>query len=155
MVMLNFQPRFVDPIRQGSKRQSIRRERHRDPRIGESLQLYVGLRTKRAKKILDADPVCNGVHPIEMLVSGFPKPESVQPSMVRFRETLPSWLTETTTFVLGDGVGEWIEIDEAFAVRDGFRSVEDFETFWQEQHGPSSEIEPFGRIRFSGNLIEW
>lgn len=45
MVAYSFQKRFVEPIRSGRKRQTIRADRKRHARPGEVLQLYSGMRT--------------------------------------------------------------------------------------------------------------
>lgn len=153
MVQLNFQPRFVDPIRRGLKRQTIRKERRRDPRVGEALQLYVGLRTPRASKILETDPRCVGVHPIRMAIAQRPK-VSALPSMVWFERSLPVWMEEEG-FRRDEGGEDFFIIDEGFARRDGFDTLEDMEVFWTEQHGATHGRDEFGRILFTGNVIEW
>ncbi len=62
MVAYSFKRRFVEPIRSGSKRQTIRSERKRHARIGETLQLYTAMRTKQCALIGTAK--CIGVEPI-------------------------------------------------------------------------------------------
>ncbi|HEY4112905.1 MAG TPA: hypothetical protein VGM17_02485 [Rhizomicrobium sp.] len=64
MVAYSFKRQFIEPIRSGSKRQTIRAERKRHARIGETLQLYTGMRTKQCMLIGTA--VCSGVDPIEI-----------------------------------------------------------------------------------------
>lgn len=51
MVAYSFQPRFVEPILAGTKRQTIRADRRRHARAGEPLQLYTGMRTKQCRLI--------------------------------------------------------------------------------------------------------
>jgi hypothetical protein len=51
MVAYSFQPRFVDPIRALTKRQTMRNRRKRHARPGETVQLYTGLRTQRCRLI--------------------------------------------------------------------------------------------------------
>lgn len=57
MTALNFQRRFVEAIRSGEKRQTIRRWRkdHRIPYdVGRELQLYVGMQTAKCELIARA-----------------------------------------------------------------------------------------------------
>lgn len=42
---------FIDKILDGSKRQTIRRERKNPIKVGDKLQLFTGLRTKKCKKL--------------------------------------------------------------------------------------------------------
>jgi hypothetical protein len=54
-MLYNFLPRFADAVRRGQKRQTIRANgKRRHAAKGEKLQLYTGLRTRKAKKIRDA-----------------------------------------------------------------------------------------------------
>ncbi len=49
MVAYSFNPRFIEPIRQGLKTQTIRSySEARQPRPGQLLQLYTGMRTPTA-----------------------------------------------------------------------------------------------------------
>ena len=49
----NFKKQFADVVRRGEKRQTIRRRRAdgRDPRIGERMALYTGMRTSSCRKL--------------------------------------------------------------------------------------------------------
>ena len=59
MVAINFREQFADLVRSGKKRQTIRRSRRNGQLTqGCVLQLYTGLRTKAAEKLVDPDPVC-------------------------------------------------------------------------------------------------
>lgn len=62
MVAYSFQPRFVGPIIAGTKRQTIRAKRKRHVRPGETMQLYMGLRTKQWELIGTA--MCRRILPI-------------------------------------------------------------------------------------------
>jgi len=64
MPALNFQARFVPKIKSGEKWQTIRRPRARgkDPKPGQPLMLYTGMRTKQCQKIGDA--ICARVQPV-------------------------------------------------------------------------------------------
>lgn len=61
MVAYNFKSRFAALVASGAKTQTIRAPRsakspHAHP--GDVLQLYEGLRTKAARKLVNPDPVC-------------------------------------------------------------------------------------------------
>ncbi len=53
MVALNFKARFADDVETRRKRCSIRAPRKdgRDPKPGDSLQLYTGMRTRECRKL--------------------------------------------------------------------------------------------------------
>jgi hypothetical protein len=110
MVAYSFHPRFVEPIRQGYKCQTIRGPRLRHARPGELIQLYSGLRTARAAKIM-ADPHCLEVMPVS----------------IAFR---PDGAIER----IMAGGHPALDLD-AFALRDGFRDADEMAAFWRAQHG--------------------
>jgi hypothetical protein len=63
VVAYSFKRRFAEPILTGVKRQTIRGERKRHARPGESLQLYIGMRTRGCRLIgtarcLFVSPIC-------------------------------------------------------------------------------------------------
>lgn len=68
MPAYNFNSRFVSAIKSGKRVQTIRPNRKRNPRKGETLTLYTGQRTKQCEKILTV--VCVEVLPVE-LEAGF------------------------------------------------------------------------------------
>jgi hypothetical protein len=70
MPAYNFQPRFVDLVRRGIKRQTIRADRRdgRRPRVGQRMFAYSGLRTKQAKLLRIGD--ITAVLPIEISPAG-------------------------------------------------------------------------------------
>ncbi len=107
MVAYSFQQRFVEPIQKGVKRQTVRGTRKRHARPGESIQLYVGMRTKSCRKIID-DPICLTVQPI---------------AIVRNPNEPDAWITEI--IVAG------VEVDpDQFAIDDGFKSLDEMSAFW-------------------------
>lgn len=110
MVAYNFQKRFVQPIREGTKRNTIRRiGKRRHAKQGEALQLYCGQRTKSCFKIV-ADRTCSVSVVINIAVG--------QKMIERIR--------------LGN---ERVENLEAFAVQDGFPDLETMSRFWRQFHG--------------------
>ncbi len=109
MVAYSFQKRFIEPIRAGTKRQTIRNERTgraRHARPGEPVQLYFGLRTKHSRLI--AAPLCEAVWPVRINLDGFVSAND-------------GWIRS------GDDL-------DAFAVSDGFRDWADMVAFWSKHH---------------------
>lgn len=69
MVAYSFQEQFVDAITSGTKRQTVRGYRRRNPRIGEKLQLFTNLRRRTCRKLIEKDPICTRVDEIEIEIS--------------------------------------------------------------------------------------
>ena len=69
MPALNFQQQFAPLVESGEKRQTIRayRKDGRDPKVGDRLFLYTGMRTKQCRKLGEATAVA--VVPILMEVN--------------------------------------------------------------------------------------
>lgn len=68
MPALNFQKQFADDVESGKKRQTIRafRKDERDPKPGQTLYLFTGMRTKACRKLgeagcLSADAIRIGI----------------------------------------------------------------------------------------------
>ncbi len=111
MVAYNFQARFSDAIRTGAKLHTIRRNgKRRHARVGESLQLYIGQRTRMATKLISPDPVCDGVHSVEIEVTA----ASIESVRVG---------------------GVPVESIDEFARSDGFDDASDMHRFWVAFHG--------------------
>lgn len=51
MPSLNFMERFAGAVERGEKRQTIRRVRKTPIKVGDTLQLYTGQRTKACRKL--------------------------------------------------------------------------------------------------------
>ena len=66
-MLLGFKKRFAKPILEGTKKFTIRDRRKVEPKIGERLYMYTGLRTKDCQKIGD-DKVLVGVHLVDIQV---------------------------------------------------------------------------------------
>lgn len=122
MVAYNFKEQFAPAIKSGVKNQTIRRDgKRRHAVAGESLQLYTGMRTRKCSKIVSVDPECLGSHHIRIDINA----------------------TEIVSISV-DGV--MIENLDAFAVRDGFKSIGDMHAFFLAMNGAGV---------FNGTLIEW
>lgn len=108
MVAYSFRPRFVDLIYSGAKTQTIRahgKKRHARP--GEPVQLYQALRTKWARKIVKADPICTRFEQIVIL------------------PTARGLIVEVNGIRLGRSQLE------KFAHDDGFFGAADFKRWWR------------------------
>lgn len=138
MVAYSFKRMFVEPIRSGEKRQTIRafrrslRSRHANP--GDALQLYAQMRTRDCELIARA--VCSSTKNVDLhFYSG---------SDSRTRVMLIS----------ADGSVETLDTApalDAFAWRDGFTGGwHELCAFWEEQHP-----EAVGVGLFEGVIIEW
>ena len=66
MPALNFQARFAPLVESGEKRQTIRKRRKdgRDPKPGDTLYLYTGMRTKACRRIGEVE--CKDVYEINL-----------------------------------------------------------------------------------------
>ena len=62
MPAVNFAEQFAGPVERGEKRQTIRLRRKDPIAQGDHLYLYTGMRTKRCRKLRDAE--CAAVEPI-------------------------------------------------------------------------------------------
>lgn len=127
MVAYSFNPRFIEPIRQGLKTQTIRADGLRPhARPGQLLQLYSGMRTAHCIRILPDTP-CLAVMRVEIIFDLGQRP----------------LIGRITT----DGVP--VRDRDAFALRDGFSDIEDMSAFWRDHH---PQVAAGG---FTGTLIEW
>lgn len=127
MAAYSFKKQFVDPIRAGTKKHTIRADRKdgRVPKIGEPLALYCGMRTKGCFKILDDNPPCTAVQRIHIST---------------YRAMSASW---AGNLVFVDGVQLDPDECEQLARCDGFSDFAMMMTFWD------------GRLPFTGNIIHW
>jgi uncharacterized protein YqfB (UPF0267 family) len=62
MPALNFRPQFADLVSSGQKTQTIRQVRKHPIKVGDTLKLYTGMRTKACRPIGDA--IASSVMPI-------------------------------------------------------------------------------------------
>lgn len=126
MPAYNFKGQFADAIRSGAKRCTIRppRARGHNPEVGKRISLYTGLRTKRARKIVDPDPVVVRLQRIEIDPTG----HRVMVLIEHGRGAAYSTVWEPLNV---------IEV-AAVAIEDGFAGSLDFFSFFREQYGPEA-----------------
>lgn len=108
MPALNFKAQFAEPVSNGAKRQTIRAQRKdgRDPKPGDRLYLYTGMRTKACRKLREA----------------------------RCTSVLPVTIYNEADIVYGQrrlGAIERIN----FAIDDGFMSPRDLADWFEKTHG--------------------
>ena len=103
MVAFNFQERFADKVAQWEKNQTIRKTAR--CKIGDTLQLYTGQRTKNCQKLRDA--MCTDVRSITINRGTLEIDGSVM-------------MSDTAT---------------RFAIADGFRDYGDMVAFFERQYG--------------------
>jgi len=125
MVAYSFAARFADQVALGAKTQTIRAHRRRHAWPGEPVQLYAGLRTKAARKLVDPDPVCVSVEAVTLDIPAESEGRAARVAV---------------------GLDALRLLDDAFAQADGFRDVGDMVRFWRATHGAGL---------FTGVLIGW
>jgi len=126
MFVYHFADRFIEPIRQGIKTQTIRRDDQlRHARPGELIRLCSGIR-----------PFCQPILPDV--------------------PCLATMKIEISFHFAGVGLINRVTADtiplrdlDAFALRDGFTNIEEMSAFFRE-HYPQTVTEGF-----TGTLIEW
>lgn len=130
MVALNFQKQFADDVEEGRKRRSIRAPRKdgRDPKKGQALTLYTGMRTKGCRKL--GDTIVSRVRQVQISHAGI-----CLDGRMLFAGDTPAY----------QGGPDPEAYDGDFARADGFESFNDMADWFREQHG----------LPFTGNLIEW
>ncbi|MFW5497739.1 MULTISPECIES: hypothetical protein [unclassified Maridesulfovibrio] len=122
MVAYSFKLQFAEDVESGKKKQTIRADRKRHARPGEAVQLYTGMRTKKCRKLVDPDPICTAVRDIEIA------------SIYDFADVRVAGVN-----LVG------AERLTAFALADGFDSIDEFVAFFKKEHG----------LPFRGVLVEW
>jgi len=125
--LYNFQDRFAAPILAGTKQHTIRATRINPDKPGNTLHLYTGLRTKKAKLLMRV--LCVKVEEIRILL------ESDNVRTVLFRHT--NYVVEIAGATLDSSE------KEALARRDGFVNFREMIEFWN------------GRLPFDGHIIHW
>lgn len=136
MVAYSFNRRFEVPILAGTKCGTIRAVgRRRHARAGETVQLYVGMRTRQCRLIGKA--VCTSADPIEITVESWSRGPRI------------------TRISIGSGgpvLNPLSDLD-AFARRDGFENADEMAAFWWTTH--RALISCGETLAFSGLLIRW
>lgn len=131
MVALNFKSQFAEDVELGRKCRSIRAPRKdgRDPKEGDRIQLYTGMRTKACEKL--GEVTCSRVRLVEIDHMGV----KVDGRLL-YGGDAPAY----------SGFTDPCErYDNDFARADGFDGFQDMCEFFEKTHG----------LPFKGLLIEW
>lgn len=140
-MLLGFKQRFVDPIQLGTKVHTLRSFRKHEPKLGETLHMYTGLRTNKCELISNREKLISR-QVADIYISFKLKPFSIFKVSIK----VDGKMLDLT----------WLKI---FARFDGFLNIEDFANFWIE--GVRKEIIKSGRqnkifmLRSTKNLIHW
>jgi hypothetical protein len=133
VVAYSFKPQFERPIQERIKPHTLRdvgRRRHAHP--GEAVQLYIGMRTRACRMI------------------GRAQCDRLQRVSLEFGSSVPIIIWDAVRADTGIyeavGDGRPIEAPEAFAISDGFESLDAMARFWRDTHGVSE---------WQGLLIGW
>ncbi len=112
MPLLGFKKQFAPLVENGTKRQTIRAKRRdgKDPRVGETLYLYTGLRTKKCRKL--GEEICKSVEEIMIDHHGI--------------NVAGKWLS--------------VSERDALAQADGFPSYKEMKEFFEKVHGLEDEF---------------
>jgi len=139
MVAYSFQPRFVEPIREGRKTHTLRDGRKRHARIGETVQLYQGMRTRECQKI--GEGICDRIVSVRLTFA--PRP------MVQF---WPVCELRPGAYARVSEIDPKRRPADEFARSDGFEDFDDLARFWM--HDRTSSLR-FGDPEWDGFLIGW
>lgn len=138
MPALNFQAQFAPLVESGEKCQAIRKRRKdgRDPKVGDTLYLYTGQRTKACRKLREVR--CKNVTPI-----------SINRSKRPWRATKHIvYSCEVWTGSYGEASYRNRLSDRRvanLAKRDGFENADEMIAWFEKAHG----------LPFEGLLIRW
>lgn len=109
MVAYSFKARFGPLIQSGAKTQTVRADRKRHARAGETMQLYTGMRTRSCKLLATA--TCLKVSPIRFRFGQHPSID-----------------------LHGKMATNWSGGLDHFARLDGFADWDDLAAFWAREH---------------------
>ena len=130
-MLLGFKKQFAPKILDGSKKFTIRNPRKREPKIGEQLHMYTGLRTKHTQKIT-SEHTLKGIQLVDILI-------------------------QKQVFSEGTFKGKWslgISVDkrdldsselEYFVRCDGFKDMVNFIEYWIKASGDKKEYFQSGK----------
>ena len=107
MPALNFKTQFAPLVESGKKKQTIRQVRKHPIKVGDTLYLYTGMRTKQCRKLREV--ICTKISEITILAS-----------------TLDAYMN-----------GKYLRYSgfNALARKDGFYGATYFHAFFRKQYG--------------------
>lgn len=111
MIAINFKAKFADAVATGKKTQTIRKTNRF--KVGDTLQLYTGQRTKACRKLGEAVVI----HVCKVIIS-------------------EDWIeTSSSAGTIDFGAEDTQEALNAFAQKDGFKDFEEMKAFFVAQYG--------------------
>lgn len=123
-MLLGFKKQFAPKILDGSKKFTIRNPRKREPKIGEQLHMYTGLRTKYSEKITSEHKL-TGIQLVSIFLE---KRVYHQKDNTKFSIGIQVDYSSLTTAQI-----------ENFVKCDGFESTEEFMEYWIKEEGEVKE----------------
>jgi|WetSurMetagenome_2_1015567.scaffolds.fasta_scaffold11738_6 hypothetical protein len=140
---------FIDKVEAGTKRQTIRAMRKKRPfRLGDDLQFYSGLRTKKCYKIRE-DDVCKELFNILIDCNGGPI------SPIRVFKIKADSLQALVYNCMSDPANKLTNEElEDLAIRDGFPGTAAMLKWFLDTHGSHSK-EHHGALHQVFQIIRW
>lgn len=133
-MLLGFKSRFVEPILIGTKVFTLRSPRKKEPKIGETLYMYTGLRTNQCKKITDKE----SLRSVQMCDVYIIRHNEIDTIKVRVDGR------RLTAFELG-----------RFVKYDGFKDTKDFADYWISTSYAPKKAPANCHVSGSMNLYHW
>lgn len=133
-MLLGFKQRFADPILIGTKVFTLRNPRKNEPKIGETLYMYTGLRTTKSKKITDRE-----------------KLRSKQKAVISIIRHNGRYIVK----IIIDGRRLFDYEAIQFVRYDGFHDTKDFADYWISTSYAPKKAPDNCRVNGSMNLYHW
>lgn len=129
-MLLGFKPRFVDPILIGTKVHTFRNKRKNPPKIGETLHMYTGLRTKKCQKITSKEKLISKQKVwVKIIFMVKPKGYDLFELKVCVDGKLIGAVYKYGEHICFDNVEQMQKLHELVQY-DGFKDYVDFAEFW-------------------------
>ena len=131
-MILGFKPQFVEPILEGSKIHTIRRDEHDRWKAGKKIDMATGVRTKNYNKF--AEKICVSTQTIEIKWKEAIEDQFEGRSVRVFidaKDVTLNWFDDTT----------YDTVVDVLSKNDGFSTLRDFFTWFSED--------------FKGKIIHW
>lgn len=107
-MLLGFKKQFAQPILDGTKIFTVREKRKVEPKVGETLHMYSGLRTKYTE-VISKEHKLTGIQTVNILIS-----KTMGLKVAVFIDGIQLSKTQLLVFIQSDG----------------FKNIDDFAAFW-------------------------
>lgn len=118
-MLLGFKKQFAPKILDGSKKFTIRNRRKVEPKIGDTLHMYTGLRTKQTERITSAHKL-TGIQLVDIEI------KKVGGGIYSTKITVDGKILD-------------VGLMDFFAKCDGFNDLESFRDYWINQLGEKTK----------------